>query len=237
MDVRYTYLLVDFFCIIIPLVFSFHPGIRFYKELRFFVLPCIVAALFFVVWDILFTKMGIWQFNPNRVVGIYLGGLPLEEYLFFICIPYSSVFTWFCFTKFFDFDKYQTSGRIVTRILVITLTVVAIVYPGRLYTSVTFLFLALCLSWLLVRKVTFLPSFLISFLVLLIPFFISNGILTGSMISEPVVLYNSDFNLGIRMFTIPVEDTFYGMLLILMNVAGFSYLRKRSTRVKVVNEY
>ena len=53
---------------------------------------------------------------------------------------------------------------------------------------------------------------------LLIPFFIVNGVLTGSFIDAPIVWYNNTQNIGTRMFTIPVEDVFYGMGLILLNI-------------------
>ena len=60
----------------------------------------------------------------------------------------------------------------------------------------------------------------------MIPFIITNGILTGSCIEDQVVWYNDNYNLGLRIFTIPVEDVFYGMLLLLSNVIIYELLRK-----------
>ena len=63
-----------------------------------------------------------------------------------------------------------------------------------------------------------LRNFYPAFLVILIPFFLVNGILTGSFIEEEVVWYNNAENLGFRIFTIPVEDIFYALGLILLTV-------------------
>ena len=57
-----------------------------------------------------------------------------------------------------------------------------------------------------------------AFIFILIPFFIVNGILTGSGIDEQVVWYNNNENLGIRFLTIPVEDFGYAFSLILFNL-------------------
>jgi lycopene cyclase domain-containing protein len=62
---------------------------------------------------------------------------------------------------------------------------------------------------------------------MLIPFFIVNGVLTGSWIDNQVVWYNDAENLGIRMGTIPVEDSIYAYSMILMNLYYFEYLCSR----------
>ena len=64
--------------------------------------------------------------------------------------------------------------------------------------------------------------------VLLIPFFFVNGILTGSGLQEPVVWYNNAENSGIRLFTIPVEDVFYGFELILLNIFLYEYFKSKN---------
>ena len=225
---RFTYLLVDFFCILFPLLFSFHPKIKFFTQWRFLGLPLLVSASFFISWDVLFTYWDVWSFNTRYVCGIYIFNLPIEEILFFFCIPYACLFTYYCANTFLKTTPPQNIFFVPIFILVLLLVIIAFFNLTKIYTSVTFLLTALLLFVFLLQKANFLKPFMVSFLIILIPFFISNGILTGSFLDGPVVIYNKVYNLGFRMFTIPVEDTFYGMLLLLMNVSGYEMLKKRS---------
>jgi lycopene cyclase domain-containing protein len=69
-------------------------------------------------------------------------------------------------------------------------------------------------------------SFVFTFIVAIIPFLIVNGILTGSFTDAPVVWYNENHIIGMRIFTIPFEDLFYNYAMLLPLIAIFEYLKK-----------
>jgi lycopene cyclase domain-containing protein len=218
MNASLTYLLVDLAALLLPLLFSFHPSIQFYKQWRFFAGPCLLTAFLFVIWDIAFTGLGIWHFNPTLVLGFYIFNLPVEEILFFFCVPYACVFTYFCFSRLVGVEWSEVNRRHFVFILAAGLIWVGLEHIGQLYTSVTFFLLAALLIYHLRRNRPFLSAFFFSYFILLLPFFLVNGYLTGSFGNQAVVLYNHQMNLDLRILAIPVEDIFYGMLLILLNV-------------------
>ena len=227
---RYSYLFVDLFTILIPFIYTFHPKIRFDKSWKSFFPAMVIAAIFFLIWDEVFTYWGVWGFNSDYLIGISIGHLPLEEILFFVCIPYSCVFTYFCFKKFkiiYIFSK--NISKIMSIVMILILLIIGLWNFQKDYTFSTFILISLFLLWHQFKNNSdYLPQFYFTYLIILIPFFIVNGILTGTGIDTPVVWYNDIENLGIRMGTIPVEDTFYGMLLILLNVTIFEYLEKKN---------
>jgi lycopene cyclase domain-containing protein len=226
---KYTYLLVNFFSVIVPFLFSFHPKINFYKIWKAFFPANIIAAIIFLIWDVLFTSKGIWGFNPKYVSEIYFFHLPLEEVLFFICIPFACVFTYHSINLFFKIEWKLKTENIFCIILSLLLFITGILFYDRLYTSVTFISTAILMLVLkFIFKIKWFGKLISIYPILLIPFFIVNGILTGSCLQEPVVWYNNAENLGIRLFTIPVEDVFYGFELILLNIFFFEIFKSKS---------
>lgn len=226
---KFLYLSLDLGSVLVPLLFSFYSKKHFASTWRAWLPAIVLPAIIFIVWDEWFTAMRVWGFNVNYLTGITFGHLPLEEILFFICIPYACLFTYVAVNYLKKEEPFPDSGTRVTWTLVIGLLALGIKNYDRWYTVVTFLGLATFLLFLmLVVKPKFLGRFYFSYLFILIPFFLVNGVLTGSWIESPVVWYNDEENLGIRMGTIPFEDTFYGMLLILMNVTIYEALLSRS---------
>lgn len=220
----YTYLLVDFACIFIPFLASFYSKHAFYKEWPFFFKANIIVTILFLVWDYFFTEAGIWGFNPDYILGIYLGNLPIEEILFFIAIPYACVFTYFALTYLINKNPLEKIEKFITYTFICVLMVVAVFNYDKLYTSINFFSASLFLIYLSFKNQDLALHYL-SYFIILPFFFLSNGLLTGSFIAEPIVWYNDLENLGIRLGTIPIEDSIYGMLLIFMNIELYRFFK------------
>jgi lycopene cyclase domain-containing protein len=226
---KFLYLYVDLFTIIIPLLFSFYPKINFYKTWRAFIPAIALVAIIFVVWDKIFFDRGIWNFNQRYISGFYLLGLPVEEILFFICVPYSCVFTYYCLDTFYDFSWNSKVESVFTIMFSLCLLLIGLIFRDRLYTLITFISTALiCFFIVFISKDIGIGKVVTVYVILLIPFFMVNGILTGTGIEEPVVRYNNLETLNFRILTIPVEDFVYGFELFLLNTVIYNYFRSKA---------
>ena len=228
MNAKHLYLSIDFLSIIVPFIFSFYPKSPFYKKWKYAVPAILITSIIFIFWDVIFTKLGIWGFNPNYLTGHYFLGLPVEEILFFICIPYACLFTYDVLPSVMKTDYFDNTQTLLSYALILMLLTTGCYHLSLLYTGVTFILLALLLSFLVFRvRPRYLGQFYFSFLIILLPFLIVNGVLTGSFIEDEVVWYNNAENLNLRIGTIPVEDVFYGMMMLMMNVSIFERLQER----------
>lgn len=225
------YLLINLFSVIVPFIFSFHPKLKFYKEWKYLFPAMLIASGIFITWDFFFTEWKIWGFNEKYLLGIYVGPLPLEEILFFICIPYACIFTYHCLNLFFDFEWKNKSVNISTLLISFLLLIFGFYFKSQAYTSVTFLSLGISLLiYQFVWKGKSLSKMYSIWFFLLIPFLIVNGILTGTGLEEPVVWYDDSENLSIRILTIPLEDIFYGFLLFLLTVSFMDFFKSFSKK-------
>jgi len=109
--------------------------------------------------------------------------------------------------------------------------VLAAIFHTNLYTATAFgLLAALVFLAEFILKAGWLSRFYRTYLILLIPFVVVNGLLTGTGLAAPVVWYNPAEIIGLRILSIPVEDIFYGMSLILVNVLIYNRIRKNRYR-------
>ncbi|NIK92941.1 lycopene cyclase domain-containing protein [Mangrovimonas sp. CR14] len=216
---NYLYLLLDLGSLSIPFLFSFHPKLAFTKQWKplFFGIFC--SMVLYIPWDILFTQNEIWGFNSSYFLNIPLLSIPIEEWLFFICIPYACVFMHHSLMILFPKLKLEIKQvKVITGFLLTILIILCFMYYDKWYTLVNNVYAILLLLVTIKWFPKILNTYFWTFMVMLIPFFIINGILTGSLIEDEVVWYNNLENLGIRLWTIPIEDSIYAFSLILSNL-------------------
>lgn len=223
---KYTYLLINFFTIIICFIYSFDKRIQFNRHFLIFIKSSTIVAIPFILWDVWFTKIGVWWFNDTYLIGFRLLGLPIEEWLFFYCIPFSCVFTYFCLTKFFTLTWANAFNNIIAFVTVIVCAVIGLLNYDKIYTFVTAIVTILTVLYIhLIVKEKWIGQASFVFFVLMLGFFPVNGILTGTGLENPIVNYNSKEFLNIRLGTIPIEDAVYGYAQFLLNIYFFKLFR------------
>lgn len=226
MNSHYTYLALDIASVLFPLALSFDKKVAFYKLWKYLFPAMLISGVFFILWDVLFTAQGVWGFNPEYITGINLFNLPIEEVLFFVCVPYSCVFIYEVFNAYVKRDVLGTCGTRISILISVLSLITCVLFYDKTYTIVN---AGICLVLVLFATFPYrfrnLGRFYLAYFVSLIPFLICNGILT----SLPIVTYNDAENMGIRLFTIPLEDVFYCLSLLLSTVLLMDYFKNKNT--------
>lgn len=209
------YFLLVFFSALFPFLLSFYSGSEYFKVFKKKIPYIVFVGFLFIIHDMYFTSIGVWSFNSRYLLGYNIFNLPIEEWLFFICIPFASLFmhsTKETFHPKWVLSLYLT--RLIGCALIVSLSLISILSIDNIYTLHSFGLAALLIVIGLIYKISALQSFFVSYLFILLPFLIVNGILTGAIITDEVVWYDNSQNLGLRIGTIPVEDIFYGFSLL-----------------------
>lgn len=205
------YLLVNIFIIIVPLLLIFEQKLKFYRKLPAVFISILVVSTIYIIWDSFAAKAGNWAFNPKYLIGNYFFGLPLEEILFFITVPYSIIFIYET-AKFYLREKEIFFNIYIYFSIMVLLIVAVILFMNQNYTLIVMLYclaffiLAFFFYTAILKSKIFWVTILISYL----PFLIVNYILT----SLPIVTYNPTAIWGNRFITIPLEDFFYSFSMI-----------------------
>ncbi|HMQ46797.1 MAG TPA: lycopene cyclase domain-containing protein [Saprospiraceae bacterium] len=211
-----TYFYLHLFTFIPVFLLSFDRNVHYYKQWRYLWPGILIMGALFILWDSFFTLSDVWGFNENYVSGVFFLHLPLEEWLFFLTVPFASVFIYECLNFYVKKDWLQPLQGTISLVLLLLFLLGGFLTWGRLYSSTTLLLAAALLAYLyFLQKSPWLGRFYFAFLFVLIPFLLVNGVLTGGYTNEPVVLYNPEEFMGIRITSVPLEDAVYGFTLLL----------------------
>lgn len=211
-----------------PFFLSFDKKVAYFRWWPSLFAGIGLNLILFVLWDSWFTRTGVWSFNSTYVWDYRVLDLPLEEWSFFVVVPYASIFIYACLKAYTKDSWWQNKVRFLNYTFIIWSILVIIVFHDKTYTVVNF---ALALVILLVQqywiKGKYMGYFWMAYFVHLIPFFIVNGVLTGAVTPEPVVLYNPEEIIGVRLITIPIEDSVYALTCLLLPITVLEAIQQK----------
>ena len=196
-----------------PLAFGSMKRFYFIDRWKYAFLSIGIVAIPFIIWDALVTNRH-WWFSESYTLDLRLVYLPIEEIMFFITVPFACLFTWEMIKKYIS-DRNVAFGNMV-HILAFSLPLVGILLflNGKEYTGLVMfsLFVAIMADKLLKTNLVNQRCFYWYLTTIIIFTLIFNGYLTA----RSVVLYGETYQLGLRVFTIPIEDFGYGISLLFL---------------------
>ncbi len=228
--IQINYLLIDFLIIIFPLLLSFKWKFKYYKLYKPLFASIIIVGLIYIIWDAIVTFRGDWAFNYKYLQGISFLGLPIEEIMFFIVVPYSCIFIYENLEYFLK-DKKVAFNRYFYMVIIIILILGGLIFYHQDYTILALISCAafFIISLLLLPDILKSRNYWLYVIISMIPFIIFNYLLT----SIPIVTYNSNAIWGGeglwngRFFTIPIEDFFYNFSMLSFYLLIYLYFKKR----------
>lgn len=214
-----------------PLALSFDRKVAFYTLWKPLFLGILANGLLFILWDGWFARTGVWGFSTQYTWSPRLNDLPVEEWLFFVVIPYASVFIYACLKAYLPNNPLAKIQHHLTLFFLVLTFLLALFNSDKTYTFYNCLIASLLLfvHYLMIRA-DWMGYFWLAYFIHLIPFLLVNGILTGAVTSDPVVWYNNDENLGVRLYTIPIEDTVYALTCLLLPITIMEAWLKRFSK-------
>jgi lycopene cyclase domain-containing protein len=218
-----TYLLLNFLIIAVPAWYTPDKRTAYYRRLPALGFSIAVVSTCYLLWDILVTARGEWSFNSRYLTGVQMLNIPLEEFLFFITVPYSCLFIYEVVLYATKSSKLRLPASVVIAVI-LTLIAASLAFYPQGYTAKALASCAffLVLAFLFDRPLIESKQYWIWLAICYVPFLIINTVLTAL----PVVEYNGKAIWGLRVGTIPLEDFFYNFAMLSFYVLVYRIARE-----------
>ncbi len=219
------YFYLNLAIIAFPLAFSFEKRIKFYTKIKSVVVALVLVGMLFVGWDVFATYGGHWSFNPAYVNETKILGLPLEEILFFVTVPYSCLFVFDSIRHFLGDKRLFHPQRGLFTVIGVVVALFAFSFYSKQYTFLAFFSVGLTIIFVSLVNVRLFSSrsFWIYILLTLLLFLVFNYFLT----SFPVVQYSSSAITGFRITTIPIEDFLFNFSMLTDYLTVYIWAEKK----------
>lgn len=206
------YLLIDLAALIIALFFSFRPRASFRKEWKW-LLPSIgVVAIPTLLVNAQLIRIGAWGYNQDHILGQFVYLLPIEEILYYLCVPYLAMLGYYFCRYYFPGTQLKYSGRIIAGVSAALCLIIAAAYLDHLFTLISFLGVSIFLAFCFLRRPFWLGHLIISFSVFSIAFILYNSTLGELNLIFPIFKYEAAETMDVFVNNMPIECLPYSLL-------------------------
>ena len=219
-----NYLILDALIILFPFLLSFKWKFKYYKFYKPLLASIFVVGLSYIIWDAIVTYRGDWWFNKEFLSGIEIIGLPIEEIMFFIVVPYACIFIYENLNYFIK-EKEVFFNKWFYLALAGIFLIIGLINYNQDYTILAMFSCSLffILAPTLYPKLLKMRNFWLYIVISFVPFMIFNYLLTSLI----VVYYNPHAIWGIRITTIPLEDFFYNFSMLSFYLMAYLYFKEK----------
>lgn len=220
---HFAYLLILASIGVPVLIISLYRPIRNLRNVRPLLFSIMVVDPFYIVWDELAVKYGSWSFNGKYIIGIHIWLIPLEEIIFFLVVPFATILIYEGI-GLLRLSSLNLPGWPFALIAAVFL-IFALLNFHHSYTVVSFAFAGLVILISLCIKPDLLASkrVWVYMIISYIPFIIFDHM----MVTLPVFTYGRGSIMGIRIFSIPVEEYVYVFSLLLAYILSYRFYSDR----------
>lgn len=218
------YFLINTIIVAIPLILIFAPKVYFYRKIKSLAFSIVIVSGLFILWDIAASARGDWIFNERYIGGLDLLGLPVEELLFFITVPYSCIFLYETFRTYLK-EKPFPYNKYLYGILALSCLSGALVLADKTYTTTVLIVSAIvfasavfCFKDIFASNLFWLYIFVCTLLF---------GIFNHFLTSLPVVIYSRHAIIGLRIAAIPLEDFLYNFSLLSLYLIFYLFAERK----------
>ena len=222
------YLLIIVVTLLVPVALSFDKAIHFRRKWRYAAWSIGFVSALFLAWDMAFVQLGIWSFSKEYTLGPNILGMPIEEFLYFLALPYLALFIYEALLAHFPRWSFRSVTVSISWILLVACVFVVLQYFSKLYTSITAaLIIFTVLNQITITKAGYRSHLYIAWILCCLPLLLINGL----MCNLPIIEYNEEHLTGLKLANIPVENFFYLLLYMMWSIALFEkYQRRRERR-------
>lgn len=219
----HIFLYLNLFLFLIPFALTIDKKIN----LRSLLIPSLIVTVIFSETGVFFSGLKVWSFNPDYLIGVSYRQLPLEMYLFYFTFSFAGLGIYNYLNAKFPKNDLQKYALSLSNLLLGLMVAMLFFAYTKWYTVIIFTILFLLLLYIEYKnQLRFMYKFYRTFVVGLIPFYISFGILCNM----PIISFQAKETIDVNLFRIPFESHFYMMGMLLLGVYFTEVLKSRQAK-------